>query len=282
MEEVKWIKIYLDLFDNKKIKFIRKLPDGNDIILCWVMLLVSAGKCNSEGYIYLTDNVPYTIDMLADEYSLPLNTMKLAMETFIKLHMISFVNGVFYITKWDEYQNIDGLERVKQLTRERVQKCRDKKKQLLLCENNSNVTETLSNVTVTHLDIELELDKDINIYKVLFDFWNSKSIIVHRNLSDKAKRKIKDLLKTYKPEEIQNAISNYEIILHNNKYYWSHTWTLEEFLQRGFDKFISDTCFTNYLQKDKTTPSNQKPINTGNFQQRQYDDKFYDDLYKEV
>ena len=78
MAGVKWIKIYVDMFDNKKIRFIRKLPDGNDILLCWIMLLTSAGKCNSNGFIFLTENVPYTVEMLSNEYDIPLNTVKLA------------------------------------------------------------------------------------------------------------------------------------------------------------------------------------------------------------
>ena len=35
MAEVKWIKITTDMFDNRKIKHLRKLPDGNNIVLIW-------------------------------------------------------------------------------------------------------------------------------------------------------------------------------------------------------------------------------------------------------
>jgi len=35
-------------------------------------------------------------------------------------------------------------------------------------------------------------------------------------------------------------------------FYWNHTWTLKEFMQRGFDKFKdSDIAYENYLRRYK-------------------------------
>ena len=67
MSDVTWIKLTTDMFDNRKIKHLRRLPDGNNIVLIWVMLLTMAGRCNSSGMIFLTENIPYTPKMLADE-----------------------------------------------------------------------------------------------------------------------------------------------------------------------------------------------------------------------
>lgn len=38
MNEIKWVKLTVDMFDNRKIRYIRKLPEGNNIVLIWVML----------------------------------------------------------------------------------------------------------------------------------------------------------------------------------------------------------------------------------------------------
>ena len=88
MAEVKWIKLMTDMFDNSKIKYIRTLPEGNNIVLIWVMLLTKAGKCNSNGYIFLTENIPYTPNMLASEFGFEINTIHLALGTLSKLNMI--------------------------------------------------------------------------------------------------------------------------------------------------------------------------------------------------
>ena len=75
MAEVKWVKLTTDMFDNRKVKHLRKLPDGNNIVLIWVMLLTMAGRCNSGGMIFLTENIPYTPKMLADELDFEENTV---------------------------------------------------------------------------------------------------------------------------------------------------------------------------------------------------------------
>jgi phage replication O-like protein O len=120
------------------------------------------------------------------------------------------------------------------------------------------------------------------IYSRLFDFWNSKKIIVHKKLNDKAKQKIAKLLETYTCEDIEKSISNYEIVLHQDKYYWSYAWTLEEFLQRGFEKFLSKTCFTNFLADKQNSSQGNKTPQKGNFDQRKYTDSDFDKMFKEV
>jgi predicted phage replisome organizer len=161
MADIKWIKLYIDMFDHKKIKFIRKLPEGNDILLCWIMLLASAGKCNMCGYIFLTSDIAYTAEMLADEFDMPINTIRLALDTFNRLNMINQDNGI-YIEGWEEYQNIDGMEKIREQTQKRVAKHRAIQK-ALTC----NVTVTQSNATELELELELEREKDLESNKTI-------------------------------------------------------------------------------------------------------------------
>lgn len=163
MAEVKWIKLTTDMFDNAKIKYLRTLPEGNNIVLFWVMLLTKAGKCNANGYVFLTENIPYTQEMLASEFDFDLTTVKLALESLKRLNMIEIEESSIEIANWEKYQNIDGLEKIKEQTRKRVQKHREKQK--LLTENKCNVT---CNVTVTECNAtdkeeekEIDIDKDI-------------------------------------------------------------------------------------------------------------------------
>ena len=120
MGEVQWIKIYIDMFDKRKIKKIRRLPAGNDILLIWVMLLAMAGKCNAGGMIYITESVPYTEDDLADELDFEVNTIRLALNAFVELDMISKDDfGYINILGWEEYQNVDKLAELRAKDRER-------------------------------------------------------------------------------------------------------------------------------------------------------------------
>lgn len=74
-----------------------------------------------------------------------------------------------------------------------------------------------------------------SIYSI-FDFWNTQGIIKHKTI-DKYKPSINASLKEYTEVEITKAILNYNTILNDPLYYWTHKWTLKEFLQRGIDKF---------------------------------------------
>lgn len=156
MAEVKWVKLNTDMFDNRKIKYLRKLPDGNNIVLIWVMLLTMAGRCNAGGYIFLTENIPYTPKLLADELDFEENTVILALEALERLDMIIADNGAFAIAGWDVYQNIEGMEKIKEQNRLRKQKQREKQKLLEEQSRDSHVT-----VTVCHaIEEEKERDKE--------------------------------------------------------------------------------------------------------------------------
>lgn len=162
MADIKWIKLYTNMLNNKKIKRIRKMPEGNNVILIWVFLIAEAGKCNKDGGLYLTNVIPFSVDDLAIEFDFEKDTMNLALSILEKFEMIELYDDVIFIKNWDEYQNIDGLEKIREQTRLRVAKTRAKKKNLVLLEE-CNAT---CNVTVTQCNaIELELEEDKEIKK---------------------------------------------------------------------------------------------------------------------
>lgn len=152
MAEVKWIKLTTDMFDNRKIKHLRRLPDGDSIVLIWVMLLTMAGRCNAGGMIFLTENIPYNHKMLADELDFEESTVTLALNALENLDMVVTNNGYFTIAGWEEYQNIEGMEKIREQTRKRVARYREKQS-ALPC----NATVTQCNAT------DKEEDKDIDI-----------------------------------------------------------------------------------------------------------------------
>ena len=157
MADVKWIKIYTNMISNKKVKRIRKFPEGNNIILIWVFLLALAGESNSNGALFLTDIIPYKPDDLAIELDFDISIITLALITLERFSMIEVFDDVIFIKNWDEYQNIDGLSAIREQNRLRQQ--RFKGKQRLLQESNVIVTlpVTLGNAT----DIDIDIDNNI-------------------------------------------------------------------------------------------------------------------------
>ena len=159
MADVKWIKLTTDMFDNRKIKHLRRLPDGNNIVLLWIMLLTMAGRCNAGGMIFLTENIPYTTKMLADELGFEENTVKLGVQSLESLNMIVANDEYFTITGWEEYQNTDRLAELRAKDRERKRLKRAEVKAL------SGMSEDVRGLSVDcpHIDIdkEKEIEKDI-------------------------------------------------------------------------------------------------------------------------
>lgn len=149
MAEIKWIKLNVDMFDDEKIKIIQAMPDGDAILVIWIKLITLAGKTNDGGYIYISDNIPYTDEMLSIIMNKPIMTIKLAMETFTNLQMIESDTKGIYLVNFEKHQSLEKMELIKEQNRIRQQKARDRK--LLMAqsdtERHANVTQTSRNVT---------------------------------------------------------------------------------------------------------------------------------------
>lgn len=197
MSEVQWIKLKVGMFDDSKIKYIEALPERDTIITIWIKLLTLAGKYNEQGYIMLSENLPYNAEMLANEFNRPLNSVRLAIQTFQKLGMVEDV-GALRITNWEKHQNIEGLEKIREQNRLRKQKQREKQKQL----PDSHVTSRDSHATEEELELEkeLELEEEVNTlssnstvypYQQVIEYLNNKTGKHYKHTTNKTQTVIK-------------------------------------------------------------------------------------------
>lgn len=259
MADVKWIKLTTDMFDNRKIKHLRKLPEGNSIVLIWVMLLTMAGRCNASGMIFLTENIPYTPKMLADELGFEENTVKLALEALERFHMIVTDSGFFAIAGWEEYQNIEGMEKIREQNRIRQKKWYDKQKELPNVIPNVRITQPNATEEDIEEDKELDIDKEKKVdCQQIADLYNSicTSFPKLRSLSDSRRKAIKARLNTYSLEDFQTVFENAEnssFLKGSNDRNWTAT----------FDWLIKDTNMVkvlegNYADKGKTYGRKEK------------------------
>lgn len=176
MAEVQWIKIYIDMFDKRKIKKLRRLPAGNELLLIWIMLLATAGKCNAGGMIYITETVPFTEEDLADELGFEVGTIKLALKAFEELDMIATSDeGFISVIGWEEYQNADKLAEIREQNRERKRLQRARQKQALLGDvsQDSHGTVTGCHAIEEEREEDEEKDKEKDKEKELLSFIQS-------------------------------------------------------------------------------------------------------------
>lgn len=241
MAEVKWVKLTVDMFDNRKIKHLRRLPDGNNIVLIWVMLLTMAGRCNAGGMIFLTENIPYTPKMLADELDFEENTVILALQALENLNMIVTDNGFFAIAGWEKYQNIDGMEKIKEQNRKRQAKFKQKQK-LLIGNVTDNVIVTQGNATEEEKDININIElkkerkkkessydeilssvADDGLRDLYFEYIKMRKMI-KAPMTDRALTMLIKKVNELEPNSIENQKKLLEIAIMNN---WKSVYPLK-------------------------------------------------------
>lgn len=183
MADINWIKLRVDMFDDEKIKIIQSMPEGDAILVIWIRIIALAGKCNAKGLVLIEDEFPYSDEMLATIFNKPLATVRLALGTFEKFRMIERTEKGIYISNFEKHQNTEGMEKIREQSRIRKQREREKKRALLeagntpaLPEDSSENPETLpenvtDNVTshVTSRVTEREVtkqNKNKNIYNI--------------------------------------------------------------------------------------------------------------------
>jgi predicted phage replisome organizer len=138
MAEVKWIKILPDLFDDEKIQLIEALPEGDSIIVIWFKLLCFAGKQNNGGVFMVSDKLPYNEEMFATIFRRPLNTIRLALNTFEMFEMVEVINNTYTITNWEKHQNVDKMEEIREYNKLKQRESRAKRKLLQSVNDNVN------------------------------------------------------------------------------------------------------------------------------------------------
>jgi predicted phage replisome organizer len=203
MAEVKWIKITTNIFDDEKMKLIDSLPERDAVIVIWFKLLVTAGKVNDNGNVYVIKDMATTDEVLATIFNRPLNTVRLALETFTRFGMIEINNHV-NISNWEKHQNVEGLEKIREQNRIRKQNERERKQNSienikeneLSCDVSRDITQQNKKENKNKIEIKNIDNNNISEFE---NFWN-----VYNKKIDKDKC-IKAFYKLNK-EEIENII----------------------------------------------------------------------------
>jgi predicted phage replisome organizer len=241
MAEIKWIKLKTGMFNDDKIKVIQAMPEGDALIVIWIRMLVLAGISNAEGYLMISDNLPYTEEMLSTIFNKPLSVIRLAVKTFETFGMIEANNEGIYIQNFtenqsDKMQDIREYNRIKkQESREKARLSRfDKSIQYQVQVIDTSLTSQGKMSTFQSLDIDkekdIERDKDIKNntpqnqtdlagkpervdFEKITILYNStcKDLPKVRGvLSDERKRKVKTLLNALDKSKVLLELGAYE------------------------------------------------------------------------
>lgn len=164
--DVKWIKMMVGMFDGMSFKKIKRARIGGEsyrdkLTAVWFELMDFAGKCNHDGAFISPSEIPFTeLSDIATMIDRDEEELELCLAFFINEGMVTVVDDVYSLSNWTKYQNREGLEAIREQTRKRVAKHREKLK-LSEPESVCNVT---GNVTVTQCNAT-DIDKESRIKK---------------------------------------------------------------------------------------------------------------------
>lgn len=225
MAEVKWIKMATNIWDNRKIVQIESLPDGDTIIVIWLKLLCLAGTTNDSGMVYFTKEIPYTEQMLATLFNRPLATIQFALKVFQEFEMISIIDDFLQISNWKKYQNIEGMDKIREQNRIRKQNQRERQKIMIEQDMSRDMSRDVTQqnkIKNKKEDIDKEKDNKLIVsldticqtdVRRVIEEWNKLQevgINPIRDIKPSSKRYqlLKGRIREYGIDEVLNAINN--------------------------------------------------------------------------
>lgn len=258
MAEVKWIKMATNIWDNRKIVQIESLPDGDTIIVIWLKLLCLAGTTNDSGMVYFTKEIPYTEQMLSTLFNRPLATIQFALKVFQEFEMISIIDDFLQISNWKKYQNIEGMDKIREQNRIRKQNQRERQKIMIEQDMSRDMSRDVTQqnkIKNKKEDIDKEKDNKLIVSKDticqtdvrrVIEEWNKLQevgINPIRDIKPSSKRYqlLKGRIREYGIDEVLSAINNVrysDFLRGENNRGWMIT----------FDWFVKPNNFTKVLE----------------------------------
>ena len=215
-----WLKLKDDFFEDDTIAWLEEQENGKDYVLFYLKLALKSLK--EEGHLvrYVGERlIPYDVKALAKLTNTPVDTVAVAMKVFIDIGLISELEtGEIYLNQIEEMigSETDTAKRVRKHRARKALESHEKPKML-----QSNV-----DVTKCNTEIEIEIDKEIDIEKEYIPF---KEIISY--LNEKASR------------DFRNVESNKRLI----RARWNEGYRLDDF-KKVVDNKVTTWKGTNWEQ----------------------------------
>jgi predicted phage replisome organizer len=137
-ENVQWIRLKVGMFDGNSFKKIKRAKIGgvafrDKLTAVWFELLDLAGKSNANGYLVDNNEIPYrTFEDISIMLDREEKEIELCMQFFVNEKMVEIVDDIFCLTNFMQYQNQEGLDKIREQKRIRQARWRERKSQGLI------------------------------------------------------------------------------------------------------------------------------------------------------
>ena len=229
-----WLKLKEDFFDDKTVKYLRRLPDGNALVIIYLKMQLKSLK--TEGLIKYDGLLPTCEEELALVLDEDVTLVRFAVTALVNMGVVErWDNDMLYMASM---QPLIGSESA---VAERVRRHRElKNKKALQC----NTPVTIGNTEIERdKEKEKELEKDKKkeselelAYKTIAEIYNSicTSLPKVRNVTTKRKDAITKLIKSgFTIEDLKTIFEKAEqssFLRVENKNNWNATfdWLIKE------------------------------------------------------
>lgn len=195
-----WLKLKEDFFEEKQIRYLRKLPDGDKLVIAYLKMQLKSLR--TEGFIKYDQIMPNNEEELAMILDEDINIIKLMIQALIKVKAIEVLDdGSFYLIAMQDLVGKEGE------SAERVRRFRERQNQKML-QCNANVTKCNTEI---EKEKEIEKKKDKESVQMLQQMYNKCTTEIEKNKKEKKSTEIDDLINSnFTDKEIIDTV--YEFI----------------------------------------------------------------------
>lgn len=130
MRQLSWLKTKVGLFQDPRMIYLLNQPNGDTCFVVWFYLKDLAGMINDNGLVYVSANEPMTTALIAKALHRRNGCIEKALDVLERIDLIHRdETGIIQLLVWDDIQDYQKDERRRQQTRQRVARCRARKKE---------------------------------------------------------------------------------------------------------------------------------------------------------
>lgn len=259
-----WLKLKENFFDDKQIKYLRTLPDGDKVVITYLKMQLKSLK--TEGILRYDKILPTCEEELSLMLDEDINIVKFTLNALLQINAIEMLeDNTIYMIAMQELIGKEGSSAA------RTRLYRDRQKQLAShCDSPVTTCDTLVTNCDTEIEIEVDKEKEIEKEKNL-----EVELEVKKNTIFTICRNKGIELSTNAEEFITNCLRNgmsVEIISYA--------------ISEAVDRQIKSWCYiqkilNRYIFEDYKTIEEVKQDTASREKQSQpaYNQKFYDKLY---
>lgn len=150
-----WLKLNEKFFDEDTILWLEEQENGKDYVIFYLKLCLKSLQDDGKLIRYVGEKlIPYDIKALGNLTNTPVDTVAVAMKTFIEIGLVERLDtGEIYLTQINELIGSE-TEVAKRVRKHRA-------KQTLIEQQSEGLLQSNNAVTKSNTEIDIEIEKDI-------------------------------------------------------------------------------------------------------------------------